>query len=141
MSDAVLSIMRMITDQVWNKGDFNAISGCIASNYILHMPPMPDVVGSQGYRDYVLGVRQAFPDIEMKMETPIVQGEFFACRWSWKGTHRGQSPSLKIPPTGKIVSQEGSTIARLSGDKLVEAWNYADYLGLLQQMGIIPPMG
>jgi hypothetical protein len=32
-------------------------------------------------------------------------------------------------------------IFRFAGGKIIEYWHEADYLGLLQQLGAIPPIG
>jgi len=48
---------------------------------------------------------------------------------------------MGIPPTGKQVTMTGITILRFAGGKCVERWSEADFLGLLQQLGVVPPMG
>jgi hypothetical protein len=39
------------------------------------------------------------------------------------------------------VSKAGCTIYWFDGDKVVEQWEYADWLSLLQQLGVIPALG
>jgi predicted ester cyclase len=48
---------------------------------------------------------------------------------------------MGIAPTGKQVTVTGLTIGHYAGGKLVEAWDNWDALGMLQQLGVIPPMG
>ena len=43
--------------------------------------------------------------------------------------------------TGKRVTITGITISRIEGGKVVEEWEEVDRLGLMQQLGVVPPMG
>ena len=60
-------------------------------------------------------------------------------RTTWRGTHQGAF--LGIPPTGKQVNVTGIDISRVASGKFVEHWQSADNLGLLQQLGVVPPPG
>jgi predicted ester cyclase len=46
---------------------------------------------------------------------------------------------MGIPPTGKDVQMQGIAIHRIADGKLVEHWSTADGLGLLVQLGVVPP--
>ncbi len=60
-------------------------------------------------------------------------------RWTWRGTNTGDIViPMHIPATGKQVTVTGITISRFAGGKSVEDWHLADYLGLYQQLGLIP---
>ena len=60
-------------------------------------------------------------------------------RWSSTGTHKGEF--MGIPATGKKIKVDVVSISLFVGDKVVESWDYVDMLGMMQQMGAIPPMG
>ena len=45
------------------------------------------------------------------------------------------------PATGKQVTITGIAIARISNDQFVEIWHQVDWLGLFQQLGLIPVPG
>ena len=46
-----------------------------------------------------------------------------------------------MPPTGKKLSWTGIIIYRLNDEgKVIERWQDFDALGMLTQMGVIPPM-
>jgi predicted ester cyclase len=62
-----------------------------------------------------------------------------AVRQTWRGTHTGNF--LGIPPTGKQVAFTSTEVYRVAGGRLAEEWVELDMLGLLQQLGAIPPMG
>jgi predicted ester cyclase len=48
---------------------------------------------------------------------------------------------MNIPATGKPVAYMGIAIFRIAGGKIVEQWQVADQMELLQQLGASPPMG
>jgi steroid delta-isomerase-like uncharacterized protein len=83
--------------------------------------------------------RQGFPDVEIRAEDYIAEGDKVVKRWVFRGTHKGEYAG--IPPTGKTVTLRGMTLYRLAGGKIKEMyWNY-DVFGLLQQLGAIPAPG
>jgi predicted ester cyclase len=67
----------------------------------------------------------------------IAEGDKVAIRWAARGTHQGEL--LGIQPTGKQATWTGISIYRFADGKIVEAWWSKDVLGLLQQLGVIPP--
>ena len=71
----------------------------------------------------------------------IHEGDTTAYRWTWRAKHTGESPTLPIPPTGKEAVLVGCTVVGWDGGKIVEEWEYGDYLGILQQLGVVPPLG
>jgi predicted ester cyclase len=62
-----------------------------------------------------------------------------AWRYTGNGTHKGELQG--IPPTGKRAVATGTLISRIVNGQFVEDWNALDALGMLQQLGVIPPMG
>jgi len=60
-------------------------------------------------------------------------------RWSSAFTHTGDL--FGVPATGKRVKQSGIMIYRIKDGKVVEQWAEANMLGLMQQLGVVPPPG
>ena len=48
---------------------------------------------------------------------------------------------MPIPPSGKEVTLVGCVVVRVEDGKILEEFEYADYLGFLQQLGIVPHLG
>jgi len=44
-----------------------------------------------------------------------------------------------IPPSSKQVSMTAIAVHRIANGKIVEHWGEADNLGLMQQLGVVPP--
>jgi C-1 hydroxylase len=83
--------------------------------------------------------RRAFPDGRMTIEDMVAEGDRVATRKTFRGTHRGEL--MGIPPSGKAVAIGLMDFVRLVDGKVVESWNAADDLGLLQQLGVLAPIG
>jgi predicted ester cyclase len=56
-----------------------------------------------------------------------------------RSTHQGLF--LGNPPTCRQVEVPGIIFARTSTDRIVEDWILVDQMSILQQLGIVPPVG
>lgn len=71
----------------------------------------------------------------------IGEGNTIVFRYTLYMKHTGVSPNMPVPPTGKELVLKGCDVFHMKDDKIVEMFGYRDYLGILQQLGIAPPMG
>ena len=58
---------------------------------------------------------------------------------TFHGTNTG--PLMGMPSTGKRVNYEAIDICRFAEGKTVEHWGIVDLLGMMQQLGVVPPLG
>ena len=58
------------------------------------------------------------------------------CLFTLSAIHTGEFNG--IPATGKPVQVNRISILRFAGGKCVERWSETDFMGLLQQIGVIP---
>ena len=131
--------VRLAFEEGWNKGNLTTVDEDVATNYVLHDPFSGEVKGPEGYKQYVKMYRNAFPDLHFTIEDQIAEGDKVVTRWTCTGTHRGEL--MGIAPTGKLGTVTGIFIDRIAGGKAVETWAAWDALGMLQQLGVVPPMG
>ena len=108
----------------------------VAPDYVYHGPF--GEMDLEGVKPLYTAFLTAFPDAHVVVEDLIAEGDKVVARFTMRGTHQGEF--IGISPTGKQVSWTGIEIARIEDDKLVEGWVSSDYLGLLQQLGVIPQM-
>ena len=134
------ALIRHLIEEGWNQGNLATLDEIIAPNLVDHSPMVPNLSpGSEGYKQFVVASRTAFPDIWFAIEDLIAEGETVVMRITWGGTNQGAW--LGIPPTGKQVAGTGIYIFRIAGGKVVERWGNQDDLGMMQQLGLIPQMG
>jgi steroid delta-isomerase-like uncharacterized protein len=132
------SALRAI-DEVWSKGNLDVVDELFDADYVYHEPYAGEIRGREGLKQVVTMYRTAYPDLQFTSEDLIAEGDMVVQRWSCAGTHQGEL--MGIPATGKRTATIGINIVRYEGGKAVEEWSNWDALGLMQQLGVIPPMG
>jgi steroid delta-isomerase-like uncharacterized protein len=126
-------------EELWNTGNLAIADEIHATDFVNHDPGDPDVRDLETYKGFIAAVRTGFPDFRVTIEDMIAEGDKVASRWTARGTHQGEL--MGIPPTGRQATWTTMTIYRFAGSKIVEAWWSKDMLGLLVQLGVIPPPG
>lgn len=127
-------------DSVWNKGDFSVLDTLIAPDADDHstVGGVPKTEkGSASFRAIVSMFRAAMPDIRLTIDDEVFAGDKVVHRWHLEGTDTGGV--MGMPPSGKKLRLAGTTIVRMRDGKIVERWANVDELGLLQQLGVVPP--
>ena len=137
MSEENKAVVRRFLDALWNRADFEVIDSLIARDYESHSSTV--IHGPDGARQLVIELRAAFPDFEFRVADQIAEGDHVATCWTIYGTHRGRFQG--IPASGRPIRMNGITMFRLAEGKLVEEWIAEDQLGVLQQLGVLPPPG
>lgn len=123
---------------VLNGGDPAAAERIVAAEFVAHHPAFPrGIRGRQGLAAMGAGFRAGFPDLRYAIEDRFGEGDRVCVRWTATGTHTG--PFQGMPPTGRAVRITGTDVFREADGQLAEAWVISDFLGLLQQIGAIPP--
>ena len=113
---------------------FEALSGKDKATAVVNR-----YVTDEELKHHIAFYEAAFPNYELIAEDLIAEGDKVVVRSTFRGTHKGDL--MGIAPTGKQVTMPSILIYRLVDDKIVEHWMQADALGMMQQLGVIPPMG
>ena len=136
-TDENKAIVRRVNDEVWSEGHLDVIDELIADDFVATVVGAPEQIrGPQGFREFVVMYRTAFPDLRITVDEQFAEGETVVTRWTATGTNEGEL--MGIPATGKQATTAGININRISDGKLVEGWGLFDQLGLLQQLGAVP---
>ena len=80
----------------------------------------------------------AVPDVQIRVEAQVAAGDLVVSRLEITGTHLGEWQG--VPPTGKRFTIAGMVMRRIAGGRIVERWDNLDWLGVYQQLGLIPAM-
>jgi len=134
------ALMRHLYEKVFNQRNLAAIDDFIAPNFFNHSASQLGMTGGdlEHVKQFVSMVMQAFPDLHYTVEDLIAEEDKVAARLTISGTQQGAF--MGIPPTGKHATISDIEIFHITNGKAVECWVQADLLGLLQQLGVVPPM-
>ncbi len=138
-SDDNKLLVRRYIEEVINTGNVDAIEEFIGAEYVEVHEGKRYPIGINGAREHILGVRQTYPDLTLRIERQIAEGEWVATCITARGTHQGVWLGLK--PTGKVVTYTGVNINRVVDGRIVEHGGAANLLGPLLGIGAIQTAG
>jgi steroid delta-isomerase-like uncharacterized protein len=136
--EANLAILGKFAEAV-NTGKFELFQEAVSAENVDHDPADGQVQGPEGYRTFFSGLRNAFSDLSVTLDTMVADDDSIAFAYTLTGTQ--DRPLDGLAPTGRKVKIRGLQISKFKGGKMVERWGSSDQLGLLQQLGAIAAAG
>jgi steroid delta-isomerase-like uncharacterized protein len=136
-SDGNAAIYRAVLDRA-NAGDLAGYLDLYSDDVVfggVSQEPM-DKAGVVAFHENFYA---AFPGVQVEVLDLIESGDQLAARLLLSGPHEG--PFLGAPASGNDVQLAITTILTMRDGKCVERWSTADMLGLLIQVGAVPPPG
>lgn len=132
------ALIRRWFDEVWNQGREDLIEQMRAPD--TQATGLGEgtnkIRGDAAFRVFYTNLRGTFPDLRVSIHDVIAEGDKVVVRLTMEGTHMG---NLLAPATGRSMAASGIVIARIAGGKIIESWNNIDQLGMLRQIGALPP--
>jgi predicted ester cyclase len=141
MSAEIKVKARKLYEEGHGRGNLDVLDELVAPEYVRYQPPMKQVKGVAGYKAFIQDVRSAYTGFEINIHDILVDGDKSVTQFTLKGKHTGQAPTLQAAPTGKQIEMKVCAVCTWKSGQVVEEWAYNDYLGLLQQFGVIPLPG
>ncbi len=131
-------LARRYVEEVINNGRLDLVDELYAENYVNHTTNDSDgnagLSGRDGVRDIVSQWRAAFPDVQVTIDDIFESGDRVAFRATVRGTHDGDWSGMIA--TGRPIQIRIISIIRIENNKIVERWENADNLSLLNQLGV-----
>jgi predicted ester cyclase len=112
------ALMSRIYEEMWNGGNTALAKELFAQ--------------PEGVERFIREFLISFPDLQHAIEGMIAEGDWVAVRFSSRGTHSGQW--MEFTATGISIYYTGITLARISGDKIIEHHTWWDKAGLIEQV-------
>lgn len=132
------TISRRFFEEVLSRGDLELVKELFTADYNAHTP-IGVFEGIEGAVQFVIRLREAFPDLDAKVEDQVIEGDKIANLWRARGTHQGDFGG--IPATGRKMETSGITMFRVADGKVLESWGFADMMGMMKQLGAVPTPG
>jgi steroid delta-isomerase-like uncharacterized protein len=136
MTPARITFVHRWFEEVWNNGRLAAVDEMMAPDASMHgLGEGAGVNGSVAFKEFVVKLRGAFPDMRITVNETVEEGDMIAARWTATMTHLGDQ--LGIAATGNRVGVTGMSMARLRDGVMVEGWNNWDIMALMEQIGAL----
>ena len=120
-----------------NVPDLDAYMEIYDPDVVLHGYPPELPPGAVGARVFYEMVLAALLPADAEVQQTVAEGDRISAMFSLRGIHNGEF--MGIPATGNEMELAGQTILRFDEQaRIVERWQTADMLGLLQQLGVAP---
>jgi len=116
----------------YNGQDLKAFDTLLAEDCVL-VRDEEKAHGREEIKKVLTHIRNAFPDMQYRIEDAVRAGDRLVLRWEAKGTHRG-GDYLGIKASGKPASYIGITMYELDGDMVKKIFVAADLLSLLRRI-------
>jgi steroid delta-isomerase-like uncharacterized protein len=143
MSDVEQNVahVRRYYDEVLSQGQLDRLEEFVSPDVEDTNPGADAAAGGQRppgivqLKQWWSMVRAAFPNMRVDLEVIFGEDDKVMEHSIVRGTHNG--PWMGIPPTGKEVAMEMTTLYRLENGKIVQRWGAYDVPALMQQLGAI----
>ena len=132
-----LRVVQRFVDEVINHGRMDSAEQFVWEDVVEQVPLPGQGPGLEGLKDVLRGMRAAFPDIDFAIKEQICEGDKVVSRFEWTGTH--QPEFMGVPATGRQVRVWGVVIDRLEAGRIKDTRIIMDALGLMMQLGALPP--
>ena len=131
---------RRFIEDILGTGDWSAADEVLQPDVVMYHPSAPGPVeGREAVQGFLGMFRTGMPDLHLHCEDVTGDGERVAARWSAHGTHTQEM--FGIPPTNKALEIHGISFFRFADGKIAEDWVEENTLSVLQQLGVVPPLG
>lgn len=115
-------------NEVWNQGNESSIDALMTENAIVHgISGADNLVGPGGFRSFYRDFRDQFDNIEIEVVDVVSEDDLESARCTVHAIKR----DTRVP-----VRFDGSCTVRVENGRIAEAWNYFDFLGMNQQLGM-----
>lgn len=144
------ALVRRLSDEIWHAESLSIVEDVYAADN--------DPWTRERFRGFVVALRSALPDVQMRIEHLVAGDDDVAVHWRIQGTHQGRLEGLSVSevvgagppgqdhlrflcevvPTHRHISFDGVSIFRIENGRIVAAWMLVDQLNLLRQLGALP---
>ena len=140
MSDANKKTIRTVREEALSGRNLDLLDGLYTEDYVYHGPALlGDLYGPTAFKEMVRGFVEPIADFRETVEAQIAEDETVVTRLNGSGRHTGEL--MGAAPTGDALKWTVIIMSRFENGKIAEEWAEFDGLSLLQQIGVVPPLG
>jgi predicted ester cyclase len=140
------ALVRRVVDEACQRGDLTVLDEVLggstnggSSHRRVQGPVTDRWLPERGrLREMLMAFRAAVSHADWTILEQVAAGETVVTRLAVQGSFSG--PLLRLAAPGRPATLTGVVVGRFEEGCLVELWMQADLLGLLQQLGLMPPL-
>jgi steroid delta-isomerase-like uncharacterized protein len=136
LEDKNKELVQANTEKFWNAHDMDVFDEHFSPDFVAHFADGDKTI--EEYKGLCQAYMVAFPDLHITTHDLVAEGDKVTKVWTANSTHQGEL--MGIPATGNKIVVKGIYVYRISEGKIAELWVSMDNLGMMQQLGVIPPM-
>jgi hypothetical protein len=108
--------------EAWFKGNFKPLEELDDPNMVIHMPPLPDMVGSEVHKQQIMRFLPCISDMTLDFRYLTGEKTLFVC--SLKQTYRiiKEIPGWPAAQVGKKLIDSHMTAVRVKNGRAAEVW-------------------
>lgn len=140
MSEANKAIVRRFYEEVMNRGNASLLDEIVAPDFTDHGEALfGSPQGWDALKRSIIETPTIFANLNVQLHDVIADGELVGVR----GTMRcfQHEEFLGISPSGNELTWNGLALFRVMNGKITERWFNSDSLSIVQQLGLVPPLG
>ncbi len=125
--------------EAFNTGNVDSLDNYVAEDMMDHQMDtmITQKQGIAGLKETIGVMRGAFPDLKFTVKAMATSGDTLLSYIAFSGTNTGMM--MGMPPTNKSFSIDGADVVIFKDGKLAEHWGVEDDLGMMKQLGMMPP--
>lgn len=121
--------------QAWRDRDASALAAGHAEQGTVHSPMSGVVNGRDAIERLYHSWFRAFPDLEVRHEELLVDGDRAALYFTIRGTHEGEF--MGLAGNGRRFETKGASFHELADGLIMIERRIYDFTGLLVQLGVL----
>lgn len=125
--------------EAYNTNNMALLGETLAETFVAHnmLPNVPQTL--EGAKMLHQGNLAVFPDAQTHTDDLFAEGDMVVERWTMTCHHTGAPFFVgNLPASGKRIEVGGINTYRIASGKIVETWANMDFIGVLQQIGLMP---
>lgn len=130
-------LVRRYYEEVVSTGAVDEVPCYIAPSYVEVYRNRRYDVGVEGAATHIRGVRQTYPDLRLRVDQQIAEGEWVVSCVTMTGTPA--ATWMGIRPTGKAIEVTVVNVDRVVAGHIVEHGGAAELLEPLMESGAVVP--
>jgi predicted ester cyclase len=135
MTTDTRKMIERIPLEILNNSNFGLIDEIYSPTYVEHTPQPGVPPTREGFKQTVVELKKAFPDLRYTIEDAIESGDRIIHRLTANGTMKGDFAGMRA--TGKNATWTEIHIGKVVNGRLTEHWGLVDQLGMLVQLGVV----